>query len=85
MLVCRSELAREKRQRHACCLNKRGAFEFFASKLAPTKSALCGCYLRCSKPGNCATSFWLFNGARINPRWVPSGPISARLPLWSTV
>ena len=70
---------------NARCLNKRGACEFFASKLAPTKSALYGCYLRCSNPGNCATSFWLFNGARINPRWVPSGPISARLPLWSTV
>ncbi|VVN01370.1 hypothetical protein PS639_03306 [Pseudomonas fluorescens] len=42
-------------------------------------------YLRLSITGNCATNFTLFNGARINPRCVPSGPITARLPLWSTV
>ena len=30
---------------------------------------------------NDATNFALFNGARINPRCVPSGPITARLPL----
>ena len=38
-------------------------------------------YLRLSITGNCATSLALFNGARINPRCVPSGPITARLPL----
>ena len=43
------------------------------------------CYLRLSITGNCATNFALFNGARMNPRCVPSGPITARLPLWSTV
>ena len=42
-------------------------------------------YLRLSITGNCSTSFTLFNGARMNPRCVPSGPITARLPLWSTV
>ena len=38
-------------------------------------------YLRFNITGNCATNFALFNGARINPRCVPSGPITARLPL----
>jgi hypothetical protein len=61
-----------------------------ASKPAPTfvlygQQNSRSAQLRCNNPGNCATSFWLFNGARINPRWVPSGPINAKLPLWSTV
>ena len=43
--------------------------------------SLFGVYLRLSITGNCATSLALFNGARINPRCVPSGPITARLPL----
>ncbi|WP_124385986.1 hypothetical protein [Pseudomonas sp. R5-89-07] len=35
---CRSELARENRPGNAFILSKRGNPEFFASKLAPTKS-----------------------------------------------
>ncbi|AZF37514.1 hypothetical protein C4J88_2731 [Pseudomonas sp. R4-39-08] len=35
---CRSELAREKRPGDAFILDNRGGPEFFASKLAPTKS-----------------------------------------------
>ena len=36
-LFCRSELARENVNDHACFLSERGAFELFASKLAPTE------------------------------------------------
>ncbi|AZE61794.1 hypothetical protein C4K02_3435 [Pseudomonas synxantha] len=34
--ICRSELARENVNDNAGFLNKRGAYGFFASKLAPT-------------------------------------------------
>jgi len=38
--LCRSELARENFNDNVCFLNERGAYEFFASRLAPTKALI---------------------------------------------
>ncbi|MDQ0742117.1 hypothetical protein QF045_004977 [Pseudomonas sp. W4I3] len=45
VVLCRSELAREKRPGNASILDRRRGPEFFASKLAPTQKALTDWYL----------------------------------------